>query len=484
MIVSLYTSRVVLNALGVEDFGIWGVLGGLVSMFGFINSSLSASVFRYLTHAIGTGDNNQVNKTYNASIIIHVCLAIAIFVICETIGKWFLADKLVVPDIKREMSNIVFHIVVLTSCVSLLSVPLSSVVISYERMNVFAYMSIFDVVIKLSIAYVVYIVPTNKLIWYAIMMFISTILFLAVYYLYVRLNFKNLRLQRVNDSQLFKSILGFSGWSLIGNLAYVGYSQGLNMLINIFFGPIVNAARAISLQIEQTVRTFVSNFQTAINPQIIKSYAQDELEQMYLLIMRGSKFSLYLLFLFALPIMLETDSILMLWLKQVPEYTVSFCRIMFFVIALETISNSVGIGIVATGNIKYLHIIVGSILLSIVPISYFVLKAGAPAEAVFIVYLLVEIVAVIARLTIANRQIKLPVYTFVFNVIIKPAFIIILSSAIPFLMHIMMSESLFRLFAVIVVGGITSSLCIYFLGLDSNERMFVYEKIISRIIPR
>lgn len=484
MIVSLYTSRVVLNALGVEDFGIWGVLGGIVSMFGFINSSLSSSVFRFLSFAIGTGDNEQINKTYNASFIVHVCLAVAIFILCETVGKWFLVEKLVVPESKREVAYIVFHIVVLTSCLSLLNVPFNSVIISYERMNVFAYMSIIDVVIKLTIAYIIYIVPSYKLVWYAILMLITTMLMVIFYYLYVRINFKNLRFQLVKDSKLFKSLLGFSGWSIIGNLAYVGYTQGLNMLINMFFGPIVNASRAISLQIEQTVRTFVGNFQTAINPQIIKNFAQRELNQMYALIMRGSKFSLYLLFLFALPIVLETDVILNIWLKQVPEHTVAFCRIMFFIIALETISNSVGIGIVATGDIKRLHLIVGTILLSIVPISYFVLKSGAPAESVFIVYFIVEIFAVIARLIIANIQIKLPIRTFIINVVIKPAFVIILASAVPLVIHVVMPYGILRFLLVLICGVLTSCLSIYYLGLDSSERQFVYDKIIGQFFHK
>jgi O-antigen/teichoic acid export membrane protein len=271
MVVSLYTSRVVLNALGVEDFGIWGVLGGIVAMFSFINSSLSSSIFRFLTHAIGTGEEDKINKTYSASIIVHIGLAILIFILCETIGRWFLAEKLVVPDAKRAMSEIVFHIVIITSCVSLLSVPFNSAIIAYERMNVYAYMSIIDVVFKLAIAYIVYVVPSNKLVWYAIMMLATTLLVLLFYYLYVRIKFKSLRFQRVKDPALFKSLLGFSGWSILGNLAYVGYTQGLNLLINMFFGPIVNAARSISLQIEQTVRKFVGDFQTAVNPQIIKN---------------------------------------------------------------------------------------------------------------------------------------------------------------------------------------------------------------------
>ena len=484
MVVSLYTSRVVLNALGVEDFGIWGVLGGIVAMFSFINSSLSSSIFRFLTHAIGTGEEERINKTYSASIIVHFALAILILILCESIGRWFLAEKLVVPDAKRAMSEIVFHIVIITSCVSLLSVPFNSAIIAYERMNVYAYMSIIDVVFKLAIAYIVYAVPSNKLVWYAIMMLATTLLVLLFYYLYVRIKFKNLRFQRVKDPALFKSLLGFSGWSILGNLAYVGYTQGLNMLINMFFGPIVNAARSISLQIEQTVRKFVGDFQTAVNPQIIKNYAQNELDQMHLLIMRGSKFSLYLLFLFALPIMLETDTILFLWLKQVPDHTVAFCRIMFLVIALETISNSVGIGIVATGNIKYLHLIVGTILLMIVPISYFVLKAGAPAESVFVVYLLVEIVAVIARLAIARKQIKLPIRSFCMKVIVKPIGVILLASLIPFLVHNAMPEGAIRLITVLAIGGISSLSCIYFIGLDSSERMFVQDKIVRRIIRK
>lgn len=484
MLVAFYTSRVVLNALGVVDFGIWSVLGGVVSMFSFINSSLAASIFRFLTHAIGTGDKEQINKTYNASIIVHIFFALIIFLLCETVGQWLVSEKLSVPDAKREISNIVFQIVILTSCISLLSVPFNSVIISYERMNVYAYLTFVDVFFKLLIAYIVYIVPSNKLVWYAMMMLFSTFLLLSFYFLYVRFKFKELRIQRVRDKQLFKSLLSFSGWSLIGNLAYIGYTQGLNMLLNIFFGPIVNAARAISLQIEQTVRTFIGNFQIAANPQIVKLYSQNELKQMHLLIIRSGKFSLFLLFIFALPIMLETDTLLFLWLKQVPEHTATFCRIMFLIIALETTSNSVGTGIVATGNIKRLHMIVGIILLSIVPISYVILKMGAPPESVFIVYLIVEIVAVIARLTIANQQIELSIHTFVIKVLFRPLLVILIASTIPIIMRVAMPSGITRFLSVAIVGGITSLLTIYFLGLDTNERQFVYSKIIKRISRR
>lgn len=484
MVVSLYTSRVVLNALGVEDFGIWGVLGGIVAMFSFINTSLSSSIFRYITHAIGVNDNNLLVRTYNASIIVHIILAVIVFIFCETIGQWFLTEKMVVPIDKRDMAVIVFHIVIATSCISLVTVPFNSVIISYERMNIYAYMAILDVFIKLVVAYIVCIVQSYKLVWYASMMLIVSICMLVFYILYVHRQFPLLKIQRIKDKSIFKSILGFSGWSLVGNLAYVGYSQGLNILINMFYGPVVNAARAISLQIEQTVRTFVGNFQTALNPQIIKNYAQNEFSQMHLLIIRGSKFSLYLLFLFALPIMLETDHLLFLWLKHVPEHTVAFCRIMFFVIALETISNSLGIGVVATGKIKYYHIIVGSILLCIVPLSYISLKLGGSAESVFYIYLIVEMFAVASRLLIAHHQIGLPFMDFIYKVIARPSFVILLSSFIPFLLHVYLPQGFLRLSCVVVGGIVTSGICIYFLGLDANEKNVVYEKLVKRIIRR
>ncbi len=477
MIVALYTSRVVLNALGVEDFGIWGVLGGIVAMFGFINQSLSSSIFRYLTYSIGTGDVDRLNRTYNASIIVHIGLAFVIFLLCETIGQWFLAEKLVVPDGKREMANVVFHIVVFNSAISLLSVPFNSVIIAYERMNVYAYLAIMDTFFKLIIAAVVYYVHENKLVWYAVMMLAITILMLLFYYTYVRVNFRNLHLQRVRDSQLFRSLLGFSGWSLFGNLAYVGYTQGLNMLLNVFFGPVVNAARSISLQIEQTVRTFVVNFQTAINPQIIKNYAQEDFEQMHLLMFRSSKFSVFLLFLFALPIMLETDIILSLWLGQVPQHTSSFVRIMFLVIALETMSNSIMTGVVATGNIKKYQIIVGLILLSIVPVSYIVLYFGAPAESVFIVYLVVEIFAVAARLFIAHNLVFLPLGRFLSDVAFRSLAVVVSGAVLPFIVHLLLPEGIIRFIAVGFLGLLTSVSSIYLLGLDSLERNVVIEKI-------
>lgn len=484
MLVALYTSRVVLNALGIEDFGIWSVLGGVISVFGFINQSLGATVFRYLTHAIGSGDNEHINKTYSCSIIIHIGLAILIFLLCETAGQWLLTDKLVIPENKRAISETVFHIAVATSTVSLLTVPFSSVIIAHERMHVFAWLSIADTVFKLIIAGVVYWVPSRKLIWYALMMLAVTLLMLLFHYLYVHARFKDIKFVRVKEKQLYKSLLSFSGWSMFGNIAAAGYTQGLTILLNIFFGPAVNAARSISFQIEQAVRTFVLNFQSAINPQIIKSHAQGETGRMHLLMLRSSKFSLFLLFLFALPIMLETEKILYLWLGQIQTETVTFVRIMFCVIALETMSNSIMTGVTATGDIKRYQTVVSTILLTIVPVSYLALKRGAPAEAVFIVYLAIEIIAVAARLIIARELLKLNIGNYLRYVVLGPFPAIAAGSVPPVIIHCIMPDSYARFATVILCGAATSLAAIYLAGLNTSERTAVNNAIKKRLIRR
>lgn len=481
MLVALYTSRIVLDALGIEDFGIWSVLGGVITIFGFINQSLSASIFRYITHAIGTGDKEQINRTYSCSITIHAALAVIIFLLCETAGQWLLADKLVIPEEKRDIAETVFHIAAATGSISLLTVPFSSVIIAREQMHVFAYLSIAETLLKLAIAAAVYMAPARKLIWYAAMMLAATLLILLFHYLYVRYSFKELRYRNVTEKHFYKPLLTFSGWSMLGNIAAAGYTQGLTILLNIFFGPAVNAARSISFQIEQAVRTFVVNFQSAVNPQIIKSHAQDDTAGMHLLMYRSSRFSLLLLFIFALPIMLETEKILYLWLGQIPAETVTFVRIMFCVIALETMSNSIMTGITATGDIKRYQITVSSILLAIVPAAYIALKSGAPAKSVFIVYLAIEIIAVAARLAIAHDMLKLDIKKVVKHVALRSAAAIAAGSLLPLILHCTMPDGYTRFATVITSGVITSLAAIYLLGLDRQERVAINRAAVEKI---
>lgn len=484
MAVSLYTSRIVLSALGIEDFGIWCVVGGIASMFLFIKESLSASVGRFLTFAIGTKNQQEINKAYSTSIIIHVIFAIAIVILCESIGLWFLKEKLSIPEGKMWLAYWVFHISVASTFLSIVSVPFHSSLISYERMDIYAYIGLWDAFIKLVIAYVITVVSNDRLLVYGILILASSILTTIFVITYVHHSFPKMRYYRVRERRMYTSVFSFAGWSLMGNVAYMSYTQGLNMIINMFFGPVVNAARGVSSQIEQSVRTFVVNFQVAANPQIIKNCANKDWESMHQLMYRSSKFSAYLLFLFSLPIVLEIDTILRLWLNEVPEYTAIFCRIMFGIIMLETISNSLMVGVSAQGDIKKYQLVVSSILLTILPISYIALSLGYGPDSVFIIYFIVEIFACIARLLIAREKIHVPVRLFFTKVIIVVSYTIIVGSFLPTILHIMLPEGLLRFVIVLTLGAVTSGVSIYYLGLDSREKSFVHEKVFSHICRR
>lgn len=484
MVVSLYTSRIVLSALGIEDFGIWSVVGGIVAMFLFIKESLSASVGRFLTFAIGEKDQHKINKAFSTSIIIHVVFAIAIVIICESVGLWFLDEKLTIPESKRWLAYWVFHISVASSVLSIISVPFHSALIAYERMNVYAYIGLWDAFFKLVIAYIITVFADNRLLIYGLLLLLSSILTTIFVVAYVRHAFPQMRYYTVRDKKMFLSVFSFTGWSIFGNVAFMTYTQGLNMIINMFFGPIVNAARAVSIQIEQSVRTFVTNFQAAVNPQIIKNCAAQDWDSMHLLMYRSSKFSAFLLFLFSLPIVLEIDTILDLWLKEVPGHTANFCRIMFAVIMLETISNSIMIGVSANGDIKKYQLVVSSILLTILPISYVALSLGYGPESVFVIYLVVEILACIARLIIAREKIHISVRRFFTQVITVITYTMVVGSIAPTILHIILPEGISRFLIVLIIGAMTSCISIYWLGLDTNERTFVREKIIRRIIKK
>ena len=477
MIVSLYTSRVVLNALGVEDFGIWGVIGGLVAMFLFLNNALSSSTSRFLTFSLGKGDKKELSEIFNASLIIHLFVAVIVIFLCETIGVWFLNHKMVIPENRMFAAHVVFHFSVVISALSIVLVPFNSMIIAHERMNIFAYLTISDTLFKLLIAWLLLTFTSNRVIYYAVMMFIVSFINALFYFIYCRRRFTEIKFQIIKDTRLYKSLTSFTTWSLFGNLAYVGYTQGLNLLLNIFFGPVVNAARAISSQVEQTIRTFTLNFQTAINPQIIKSYAQRDFEDMHKLIFASSKYSFFLLLILSMPVMLETEQILIIWLKNVPEYTPSFIRIMLLIIMMETMSNSIMTSVTATGNIKVYHSVVGTILLLIVPISYLVLKLGGTPLSVFYVYLIIEVLACMARILIVRPMIKLSIKKYLNKVVYVSTRVGILSCILPLVLLFLLEGNVYRFILVTLSSLLSSFGAIYYWGLSIEERHFVNIKV-------
>ena len=370
MAVSLYTSRVVLNTLGIENFGIYNVVGGFVTMFGFLNNAMASASQRFLTFEIGRKDSIQLRNVFNMSVNIHFIIAFVILIFAETVGLWFVNAKLTIPPERMIAAMWVYQFSILTLMVDMVSVPYNAIIIAHERMNVFAWISIIEVSLKLLIVFMLVWFGFDKLKLYAVLTFGVALIIQLIYGFYCSRNFKESKFRWFWDKALYRILMSYAGWNLWGNAAGVIMGQGVNVLLNIFFGPAVNAARGIAYQVRGAVNSFVTNFQMAMNPQIIKYFATDDLKHMHQLIFQGAKYSFFLLFILSLPILLEAEIILKLWLKIVPEYAVIFTRLIIINILIDSISGPLMTAANASGKIKLYQGIVGGLLILNLPVSY------------------------------------------------------------------------------------------------------------------
>ncbi len=484
MVVSLYTSRVILNTLGVVDYGINNVVGGVIAMLGFLTASLGAASSRYITYDLGKGDMAVMKKTFGNILSIHFILAGIVLIIGETIGLWFMSTQLQIPSDRMTAAMWVYQFSIFSSILAVISVPYNATIIAHEKMSAFAYISIVDAVLKLLIVYLLVIIPYDKLIVYAILFFCIQAFDRIVYGIYCSRHFEETRTRFSYDGKLFKEIFAFAGWTMNGNLAYMGYTQGLNILLNIFFGPAVNAARGIAVQVQSVCQQFCTNFQMALNPQLTKSYAQGNIDDMHRLLIKSSKLSFYILFFIVLPLILEAEFVLKIWLGMVPEHTVTFLRLILVVGLLYTLSNPIIVSVHATGKLKKFQIIEGSMLLSIVPIAYILLKFfGIQPEYVFVVHIIVELFTQYARLRIVLPMISMPLYDYVRSVIIPILKVLVLSPIIPLVVYNVMQQTVLKFFIVCFVCVIYVSIVIYFIGCTNNERRFIRDKT-SAIIKK
>ena len=477
MAISLYTSRVVLNTLGVEDYGIYNVVGGVVAMFGFINSSMSSATQRYITFALGKGDFGNLQKVFSTALQIHVLISVLIIILGETVGLWFMYEKMQIPAERMDAAFWVLQCSIISTVIMILSVPYNADIIAHEKMSAFAYISIIEAILKLVIVYMLLISPFDKLIFYAFLILIVQLLIRFCYSLYCNKHFKESKYQRTWDKHLFKEMTGFAGWSMFGNLSAVLFGQGLNMLLNVFFGPIVNAARAVAVQVQNAIQQFVGNFQMALNPQITKTYAKGELNEMHKLMFRSARFSFFLLFLLSLPVLFETKFILTIWLKTVPENTVIFLRIMICISLIFTLSNPLMIANQATGKVKKYQIICGSIQIMILPISYVFLKLDFPAYSVFIVHFITELITQCVRMILLKPLIGLRVKDYLYNVYSRVILVVMISIIIPLTIYLNMDNTVIRFFLVCMVSILSVSIVAYSLGLSKKEQEFVKSKI-------
>lgn len=479
MAVSLYTSRVVLATLGVEDFGIYNVVGGVVAMFGFLNSAMASSTQRYLTFELGRGDFTQLQKVFTTSVVIHGLISLLVILLAETIGLWFLFNKMTIPLERMDAALWVYQMSILSTVVMIMSVPYNATIIAHEKMSAFAYISVLEVVLKLAIVYMLHIGHFDKLKLYAILFFCVQFSVRLIYGRYCGKHFKESKLKMINDKKLFREMVSFAGWNLWGNCANVAFTQGVNILLNMFFGPVVNAARGIAVQVQSAISQFSSNFQMALNPQITKSYAIGDYDYMHNLIFKSSKFTFYLLLIISMPVMLETKILLSVWLKEVPEYTVPFLRLILCTTIIDAVANPLMISAQATGKIRVYQSVVGGILLAILPISYIVLKLGGNPISVFIVHIVICIIAFIVRLLIIRPIVQLSLIEYVKNVFFRCFTVALASIVLPLYLYFSLSINPLTFIVVCTSCLLCSIFSIYVVGLKSSEREFVKLKIIT-----
>lgn len=477
MAVSLYTSRVVLNALGVEDFGIYNVIGGVVAMFSILSGSLSAAITRFITYELGTENQENLKKIFSTAVTIQISLAILIILLAEVTGVWFLNVKMNIPDERIVAANWVFQFSILTFAINLISVPYNASIIAHERMSAFAYISILEAIGKLAIAFLIIISPMDKLIFYAILMCIVALVIRFAYGVYCKRHFEECTYHFIFDKDLLKQMFGFAGWNFIGAASAVLRDQGGNVVINLFCGPAVNAARGIAFQVNAAISGFVTNFMTALSPQITKSYASGEHHYMMTLIYQGARFSFYMLLLLSLPVLLNTHYLLELWLKIVPDHTVLFVQLVLAFAMSESISNPLVTAMLATGRIRNYQLVVGGLQMMNLPISYVLLRMDVFPEVIIVVAIGISQCCLVARLLMLRGMIGLSVKKYLKKVYINILTVTIAAAIIPFLLTCKLEESFQTFILSSLAAVICTGIAIYYIGCNKSERQFVLNKL-------
>ncbi len=481
IIIGLYTSRVVLQVLGVKDYGVYNAVGGVVTMFSILSNSLSTAVSRYLTFELGRGDKNKLREVFSSSINVQVTIALIIVILGGLIGGWFLNCHMNIPQERMEAANWVLYCSLLSFAVGLISIPYTATITAHERMDVYAYMTILEAVLKLVIVFALYLSPFDKLTSYAILLLIVSIIIRVIYGVFCEKHFSECKYTWNPNKKLLKELSSFAGWTFFGNASWVFNTQGINILMNIFFGVTVNAARGIAMQVESLVTQLVNNFMTALNPQITKSYASGDLENMHQLICRGAKFSFFLMLVLAIPISLETENILYLWLGKVPEFSVIFVRLTFLSIISTVLGNTLVTGQLATGKVKKYQITMTLIGVWVFPLTWLAYQLGGSPVWAYVFFIIIYFALVFVRLYMVKDLIKLSWRRYLNEVIVKSIFVGVISLIAPFACYIIMPHSILRTFVVFLVSFISCGIVIYWLGMYKQERLAIKKMITKKI---
>lgn len=487
LVINLYTSRILLKALGVDDYGIYNAVGGIVTMFTIISGSITAAITRYLTFELGKGDHDKLSKVFSTAVIIQTAIAAIVVLLAETIGLWFLNTQMNIPADRMVAANWVYQLSIITFAINLVSIPYNASIVAHEKMSTFAYISLYEGIIKLIIAYTILISPIDTLIFYALSLCFLSVSVRAIYSIYCKRKFQECTLKWIFDKPLIKEMFGFAGWNFIGAASGLLRDQGGNIVINIFCGPAANAARGIAYQVNHAVHSFLSSFTTAMHPQITKSYAANNNSYFTSLLFRGSKLSYFILFILSLPIILNTEYIVNLWLGQNPEHTTDFIILVLILSMSEAISMPLITAMLATGNIKKYQIIVGGLNMMNLPISYTLLKIGLSPNYVFITAIIISQLCLFARLVLLRGMINLDSIGFIKDVYLRIIITTVASMVIPVAVKTYYPTNIYTFILVTALTVLSSICCIWSIGVTKDERGIInrqIKKIIGKITKR
>lgn len=473
MAIGLYTSRVVLQTLGVSDFGLYNVVGGVVTTVAFLNSALTAASQRFISFELGRGNDSELNRVFSTSVTVHAILAVICFILVESVGSWFLNYRMNIAPERLFAANCVFQCSILTFMINVISVPYSAAIVAHEKMSVFAYISILEAVMKLVIVFILLFVDYDKLIVYALLQLTVALIVRFCYSIYCKCNFEECKFRFLFDKEIFKRMFSFAGWSVVGNIGFTMKDPLSNIILNLFFGTTINAARGIAIQVNSLVNSFVANFGMAMNPQIVKRYAAGEHDRCMSLVYNGARLSFYLITVISIPVIINIDYILNLWLGVVPEYTSIFFILTLFASLIVSLGGTSSVAVQATGRIKWFSIGISIILMSELPIAYILLKFGYPPYAAMIPTLVMAFAAVLFRFYILKRNVGLYSWrVFLLHIVARCFLTFGLALSISWFIRsiILHHDSFLWLILNSLISLVVTICLIFILGIDKGER--------------
>lgn len=484
MVVSLYTVRVVLEVLGAEDYGIYNVVGGVIAMFSFLTNSMVSASQRYFAYYIGKGDSEKLKQYFVITCICYFMIGAVVVVLAETVGLWFVQNKLTIPEARMHAALVVYQCSIFTFVLRLFVIPHQSFIIAKERMSIYAYIGIVEVVLQLLIVFLLKVIDYDHLEVYGWLLCLTSVIVSGWYIIYSRYHFAETKLYRYFNKEQFVDLLSYSGWNLIGVFSGVCRSQGINILLNMFFNPVVNAARAVAYQINSAVTTFANNFFSAVKPQITKQYAAGEHSGMLILVNRSSRFCYYILYVLALPILLEVPMLLTLWLKEVPDYTVLFSRLVIINALIDSTAHPLMTAIQATGRIRAFQIVTAGLLILNLPVSYILLKLGFPPQITMVVSIIISVIAQISRLLFAKKQVGLGIIYYCKEVLWPIGLVTICSVVMPLLLTFVIENEMAEFIIVSTVSVLSVGLFVFVLGMSKDERSYLLGSVKSKIFRK